>query len=69
MSAGVVAPVGNRPYRRLVIGRAAARWARWTAGRLPIRDTADCQSALQTEAVDGLRDTGELLVKGEDVEQ
>ena len=52
MSARVVAPVGNRPYRRLVIGRAAARWAGWTAGRLPIRDTADCQSALRFGGVE-----------------
>jgi hypothetical protein len=49
-----VAPVDNRLYRRLVIGRSAkeqARWASRTAGGLPIRDTADCQSALRGKGV------------------
>lgn len=54
MSAGsrnAVAPVVNRLYRRLVIGRSATRWPSRTAGGLPIRDTADCQSALRGKGV------------------
>jgi len=47
MSAGVVAQIVNLPYRRLPIGMAVAGLKGWTAGRLPIGDTADCQSALQ----------------------
>ena len=54
MSAGRrndVAPVVNRLYRRLVIGRSAIVLWREAVCGLPIRDTADCQSALPWKGV------------------
>ena len=42
-----VPPIGNRRYRRLATGRAAFGLNRWMVSGLPIRDTADCQSALR----------------------
>lgn len=49
MSASVVAPVDNRLYRRLAIGGAAMVLRRNAVRGLPIRDTADCQSAVRLE--------------------
>ncbi len=43
MSANSVAQVDHLPYRRLAVGAIAEDF---TACGLPIRDTADCQSAL-----------------------
>ena len=44
----LVAQVGNLLYRRLAVG---LRSDRLEASGLPIRDTADCQSALRFKAI------------------
>jgi hypothetical protein len=68
MSASAVAQIVNLPCRRLVIGGAVTLGTGERAGGLPVRDTADCQSALPGVAVvDDLRDIVELLEKEEGV--
>ena len=69
-SASVVAQIVNLPYRRLAIGGACAGLKMRTVSGLPIRDTADCQSALQGEAVgDDLREIVALVGTGEGVQK
>jgi hypothetical protein len=70
MSASVVAQTVNLLCRRLAIGGAVRLGTGGRAGGLPVRDTADCQSALPGEGVaDDLRDIMELLEKEEGVEK
>jgi hypothetical protein len=47
-----VAQIVNLLYRRLSTGGVAAGLKCRTAGGLPIRDTADCQSALPSGGVE-----------------
>jgi hypothetical protein len=47
-----VAQIVNLPCRRLAIGGATVGLNCWTVGGLPIRDTADCQSALRAGGVE-----------------
>jgi len=53
MSASVVAQIVNLLYRRLPTGGATIVLWRNTVSGLPIRDTADCQSALRNGGVEG----------------
>jgi len=70
MNVSVVAQVGNLLYRRLVIGAPATVLRHHTVSGLPIRDTADCQSALRGAAVaDDLRDIVELQEKEEGMDK
>jgi len=57
-----VSPIGNR--------QCGDAFGRWTTSGLPIRDTADCQSALQAEAVvDDLREIVALVERQEGIEK